>query len=257
MILIDTHAHLNMDVFDKDRRAVIQRAEDADVKTVIDIGTDLDTSRKALELSQKHDSVYAAVGIHPHDSVKMNSDDLTELEKLLTQPRVIALGEIGLDYHYSFSPPDAQKRILKHQLYCAKELQIPLIIHVREAFQDIFNILDSSGIPPWRGVFHCFGGNRQDAREVLKRGFHISFTGVITFKNFTRRDLVRGVPLDRLLLETDAPYMTPVPHRGKRNEPAFLNHTAETLAEIYELDIKTLADITTANALRLFHIRNN
>jgi TatD DNase family protein len=246
-----------MDVFDKDRSAVIQRAEDADVKTVIDIGTDLDTSRKALEISQKHDSVYAAVGIHPHDSVKMNSDDLTELKKLLTQPRVIALGEIGLDYHYSFSPHDTQKRILKHQLCCAKDLQIPLIIHVREAFQDIFNILDSSGSPPWQGVFHCFGGNRQDAREVLKRGFHISFTGVITFKNFTRRDVVRSVPLDRLLLETDAPYMTPVPHRGKRNEPAFLNHTAETLAEIYELDIKTLADITTANALRLFHIRNN
>jgi len=255
-MLIDTHAHLNMDVFNSDRKEVIQRADEAGVKAIIDIGTDLETSRKAVKIAEQHENVYAAVGCHPHDSVKIASEEIKEIKHLVSHTKVVALGEIGLDYHYDFSPPEVQKKIFMLQLSYAHEQQLPVIIHIREAFEEGLEIIDSAGEPPWRGVFHCFGGSSHDVEEVLKRGFHVSFTGVVSFKNFSKRDVVQTVPIDRLLLETDAPYMAPVPLRGKRNEPAFLTHTAESLADIYQMDRHTLAEMTTANAHRLFNMDN-
>jgi TatD DNase family protein len=251
-MFIDTHAHLNMDAFDEDLNEVIRNARKAGVEAIIDIGTDLPTSQKSIQISLTNDMVFASVGIHPHDAVKTEESDFVELEHLAGQSKVVAIGETGLDYHYDFSPPDDQKHVFKIQLLLARKLHLPLIIHNRQAFQDGLDILDDAGNSPWKGVFHCFGGSAEEAHKILERGFHISFTGVVTFKNFTKRDVVRTVPLEKILLETDAPYMTPVPHRGKRNEPKWLIHTAQVLAGIYEIDLNRLLEITTANARSLF-----
>ena len=255
-MLIDTHTHLNSQPFDDDREEVVQRAKEADVQVILDVGTDLETSRKAVEYSEKIDGLCAAVGIHPHDAAKAGKQDLTEIKKLLDYPKVVGLGEIGLDYHYHFSPAEIQQEIFSKQLCMAQEKDKPVIIHIREAMQDGLEILNRSGKPPWKGVFHCYGGTVEDIPSVLARGFFISFTGVVTFHNFKNVEKIRAVPLDRLLLETDAPYMTPVPHRGKRNEPCFLIHTAKILADLYDIDYEELARITTSNARMLFGLEN-
>lgn len=255
-MLVDTHAHLNLTVFSGDRKEVVQRAKKVGVGIILDVGTDLKTSQKAIQNSQEMDGVYAAAGIHPHDSAKVERQDIAEIRKLLDHPKVIGLGEIGLDYHYRFSPAEIQQEMFSIQLRLAQEKKMPVIIHMREAMQNGLKIIDRCGKAPWRGVFHCFGGTVEDVHNVVERGFFVSFTGVATFHNFKDVEKVRAVPLDRLLLETDAPYMTPVPHRGKRNEPAFLVHTANVLADIYGIDFENLAEITTANARMLFGLEN-
>ncbi len=255
-MLIDTHAHLNSQPFDGDREEVIQRAKEADVQVILDVGTDLETSRKAVGYSEKIDGLYAAVGIHPHDAAKAGKQDLNEITRLLDHPKVVGLGEIGLDYHYHFSPAEIQQEIFSKQLRLAQEKNKPVIIHIREAMQDGLVIIDHSGKSPWKGVFHCYGGTVEDIPLVLKKGFFISFTGVVTFHNFKNVEKIRAVPLDRLLLETDAPFMTPVPYRGKRNEPCFLIHTAKTLADLYGIDYEELTKITSSNARMLFGLEN-
>ncbi len=255
-MLIDTHAHLNLKSFDGDREEVVRRAKNAGVERIVDVGTDMETSRKVIQNSRQIDSVYAAVGIHPHDSVKAGEKDIAEIEKWLDDPKVVALGEIGLDYHYQYSPDEIQQEMFSMQLRLAQEKKMPVIVHMREAMQNGLKTIDRCGKAPWRGVFHCFGGTVEDVHNVVERGFFISFTGVVTFHNFKDIETVRAVPLDRLLLETDAPYMTPVPYRGRRNEPGFLVHTAKVLADIYEIDFEKLAEITTANARMLFGLEN-
>jgi len=250
-MIIDTHSHLNMALFDTDLEDVLRRAGESGVSAVIDVGTDIATSRKAA-VNASDPRVYAAAGIHPHEASKAAPSGLEELRSLLGQPRTVALGEIGLDYHYDFSPPDVQKRWFTLQLKLARELNRPVIVHVREAMDDALDLIDAVSRGPWQGVFHCFGGKADQAGMVLSRGFHISFTGVVTFRNFRGFDAVRSVPLHRMLLETDSPYMTPVPLRGARNEPAFLPHVAEKLAAILGVSIEELAGSTTENAVRLF-----
>ncbi|MBN1894025.1 TatD family hydrolase [bacterium] len=250
-MIIDTHSHLNMAMFDPDLAEVLTRAEENGVSAVIDVGTDIPTSRKAAA-NASDPRVYAACGIHPHETSKAAPSDLEELRDLLGRPRTVALGEIGLDYHYDFSPPDVQKRWFTLQLKLARELKVPVIVHVREAMDDALKLIDAVSGDLWQGVFHCYGGTAEQAGMVLSRGFHISFTGVVTFRNFRAFDAVRSVPLNCMLLETDCPYMTPVPLRGKRNEPAFLPHIVERLAGIIEVSPAELARLTTENAVRLF-----
>lgn len=252
MQYIDTHIHLNDDRFREDFDQVLERAKGADVGCMITPGTDLQSSRESMILAEKHAEIYAAVGVHPHEAAKTGINDLAEIERMVKHLKVVAIGEIGLDYYYDFSPQDVQRSLFKIQLKMAKRLNVPVIIHVRDAMQDTFKVIDAAGQPPWQGVFHCFGGTKADIPGVLDRGFHISFTGVVTFKNFEHADAVRSVPLDRLLLETDAPYMTPVPHRGKRNEPMFLVDTASWIANARNISLETLAQATTSNARSLF-----
>lgn len=252
MRLIDTHAHLNMPEFDADRGEVVSRASLSGVERILDIGTDVPSSRKALALTQIHPSIYAAAGIHPHEASKASVADLDEIEFLLHESKVLALGEIGLDYHYNYSPRDVQQALFRKQIEIGLRAGKPMIIHVREAMQDALRILKETGPPRLKGVFHCFGGSLEDVPAVLEMGFYISFTGVITFRNFSRKDIVSAVPLNRILLETDSPYMTPVPMRGKRNEPSMLVHTAKHLSEILQIPEEELVSQTTANAVTLF-----
>lgn len=249
---VDTHAHLDMDAFAGDLDDVLVRAAEAGVDKIITIGIDLASSRKAVALAECHPNVWASVGIHPHEAAKATEADFEALIGLLAHPRCVALGETGLDYHYDFSPRDVQRTVFKTQLRLAQALRKPLVIHVREAMAEALQIIDDCGPGPWRGVFHCFGGDENDVPHVVERGFHVGFTGVVSFKNFGKAEAVRRVPLSRLLVETDAPYMAPVPFRGKRCEPAHAAQTGEVLAGLLDVDAATLAERTTANAETLF-----
>jgi len=252
--MIDTHAHLWMKHFKDDLNDVIQNAEREGITRIIDVGTDLATSKKAIQNAQTYESVYAAAGIHPHDASQASEQDFQELGSLMDQPKVVALGEIGLDYYYEHSPKDVQKQVFGKQLQLAQKKNIPVIIHVRQAMEDAWEVLREVGWPEAGGVFHCFGGTEDHVPRIIENGFHISFTGVITFRNFTGQNIVRAVPQDRLLLETDAPYMSPFPYRGERNEPARLSDIVTTLGAIYEMNARVLSDITTTNAKQLFRL---
>jgi len=254
MQLVDTHAHINMNQFDGDRSHVVQRAAEANVQYILDIGTDLESSRRCLKNCETFESVYGVVGIHPHDAAKMDQGDLEEIEKMLSHPKVAGLGEMGLDYHYDFSPRDMQKDLFYRQLKTARKYGLPAVIHVREAMNDAIDVIDQAGDPPWSGVFHCFSGTEDDVKEVIDRGFFISFTGIVTFKNYKQTGRVKAVPVRKLLLETDSPYMTPEPNRGKRNEPVYLIETAKKLAELYQISTEELSSITTKNAVQLFRL---
>lgn len=256
MQLVDTHAHINLAQYDEDRPRVVRRAVEANVRYILDIGTDLESSRRCVKNCETFDSVYSVVGIHPHDAVKMGSGDLDEIEKMLSHPRVVGMGEMGLDYHYDFSPRDIQKDLFYRQLRTARKYELPVVVHVREAMIDALDVIDQAGSLPWSGVFHCFSGTRDDITAVLERGFHISFTGVVTFKNFGKAGSVKAVPVQKLLLETDAPYMAPEPNRGKRNEPAYLIETARKLADLFQISTEELSSITTATAIQLFRLEH-
>ncbi len=249
--LIDTHAHLNMEQFNEDLPEVIEKSADSHVKYIIDIATDLASSREVIRNCENYDMVFGAAGIHPHDSGKHNEQDLSELEDLLNHPKIVALGETGLDYYYDYSPRPVQKKFFSEQLTLAAERDIPVIIHIREAMEDGLDILQGLDTIP-RGVFHCYSGTEEDLSDILDLGFYVSFTGVVTFKNFSKHSVVAGVPLDRLLLETDAPFMTPVPHRGKRNDPSYVRYILEAIADIRNINEQDLAEATTANAEELF-----
>ncbi|MBN2356198.1 TatD family hydrolase [candidate division KSB1 bacterium] len=253
--LIDSHAHLDFDAFDADRDEVVYRANEADVRAIITIGIDLKSSRSAVQLSEKYSSVYATVGIHPHDVAEAGENDLAELEELLQHPKVVAIGEVGLDFYRNLSPPDLQRRYFRAFLNLSMRSGKPLIIHTREADEAILSILSEKGRSGWSGVFHCFSGDTAMAARALAMGFHISFTGVLTFKNSRAVDVMRSIPMDRLLLETDCPFMAPEPHRGKRNEPAFVHFIAQKMASVRGLSFAEVARATSDNAERLFQIR--
>jgi TatD DNase family protein len=254
-MLVDTHAHLDFQQFDADRSQVIERATEAEVKAIISIGIDLATSRKNLALAERYDQVYAAAGVHPHDVAAVQEDDLQELFELVQHPRVVAIGEVGLDYYRNLSPMELQRRYFRTFLDWSLETGKPLIIHTREAEEDVLRLLREKSRSGWRGVFHCFPGDMHLAEQVMELGFYISFTGVITFKNAKMAEVAREAPLDRIMVETDCPYMAPVPHRGKRNEPSYVQHVAQKLAELKNLPFASVAEATTANAQHLFGLK--
>jgi len=253
-MFIDTHTHLDFENYTDDREKVIQRALEKKVVALVTIGTNLETSRLALELAEKYTPVYAAVGIHPNDSASAGDEDLVQIEKLAAHPKVVAIGEVGLDYYRDHASPLRQQEVFTEQIAIAHKLKKPLIIHNREAHQDMLGIIREYNAGQVGGVFHSFSGDKSYLEKILLENFHISFTGNLTYKNSTSAELISNVPLDRLLLETDSPFLAPVPMRGKRNEPAFLLFTAAKIAELYPVELETLERVTTENAARLFKI---
>jgi len=254
-MFIDSHAHLEMREFDRDREDVILRAAAAGVDYIVTVGTTLRECRKALEIARRDPAVYAAVGIHPHDAKEIDHNTYDVLKTLAGDEAVVAYGEIGLDFFRNLTPPEIQRRRFAEQLEVAADLGLPVIIHDREAHDETLAAL--SGRPGGRGgVFHCFSGDREMADRCIEMGFYLSIPGTVTFpKADSLREVVRSVPLSRLLVETDAPYLAPVPHRGKRNEPAFVVRTAEKVAEIKGVPLAEVAAATTRNAMDVFGIR--
>lgn len=259
-MFVDSHAHIDGPEFDADREDVIQRAHAAGVSAILNVGTGDPHSgafERAIELGKSHESIYTAIGTHPHDA-RLYDDAAEERTRLLIKGgiRVVAWGEVGLDFHYDNSPRDVQIAVFKRQLHAARDLNLPVIIHTREAETETIDILksDYDGASR-RGVFHCFSGSEDLAKRALDIGFMISFSGIVTFKKAEElRNVARQVPLDRLLIETDCPYLTPVPHRGKRNEPSFVVEVARCLAGLHGLEIEELAHITTENFMRFFSL---
>ena len=252
-MLVDSHAHLDDPRFAEDREAMIQRARDAGIHQILTIGngTGPDDMGCGIPVAEAYDWIFTTVGVHPHDAAKVEERHFELMERLAAHPKVLAIGETGLDYHYDNSPRDIQRDVFRRQVELAVRLRLPVIVHTREADADTEAILRSAN--PSRGVLHCFTSGAGLAKTALELGFMISFSGIVTFPN--ARDLVaiaQTVPADRLLIETDCPYLAPVPHRGKRNEPAFVSETAQFLAQARGVGVDQLSEETSQNFIRLF-----
>ncbi|MBW2472066.1 MAG: TatD family hydrolase [Deltaproteobacteria bacterium] len=256
--VIDTHCHLDMISSTADLDKTVTQAAASGVTPIITVGIDLQSSQKAIQLAGQYDAVYATVGIHPHNVQSLDEGIYAELEKLCRAPKVVAYGEIGLDYVKQYAPKDVQLEHYERQLDLARNTGLPLVIHDREAHDDILHILMQKGPISAGGVMHCFSGNWQYAQKVLDLGFFISIPGVVTFnKAFDMQEVAQKVPLERLLLENDAPFLTPEPLRGKKNFPEYVLYTAQKIATLRGLSLEKLARITTENGLQLFNIRNH
>jgi TatD DNase family protein len=254
-MLMDTHAHIQTRQFDTDRDAVIQAAFDAGVERILVPGIEVETSRAAVEMASRYPGrIFAAVGVHPHDATDLTPDALAILRALATEPGVVAIGEIGLDYYRNLSPHETQREALRAQMNLARELDVPIILHNRESHEDLIALLKAHGAG-LRGVFHCFIGDQAMARDALDLGFYLSFAGPLTYpQNETLREVAAWSPEERILVETDSPYLTPPPQRGKRNEPRQVIRVAQLLAEVRTVSIERMAEITTENAARLFRL---
>lgn len=257
MRLIDTHAHLDSKQFNADREEVIHRAREEGIQ-IITMGTDLDSSEQAVQMAHKHE-IFAAVGIHPHEADRFVKDNqletkvLAQLEALLQEERVVAVGEIGLDYFKNYSPRESQLIVFREQLALARRLKRPVVIHDRDADEDLLEILRGSDTI---GVVHSFTGDVALARRILDFGFYLGVNGIVTFpKSNILREAVKAIPLERLLVETDSPYLAPVPQRGRRNEPLYVSHVAECVARLRKISLEKLAEVTTENAVTLFGLR--
>jgi len=259
-MFVDSHAHIDGSEFDGDRESVIQRARDAGVSAILNIGTGDPHSgalERAVELAEQHTNIYTAIGTHPHDAKLFDHQAEERIVKLIAgSSRVIAWGEIGLDFHYDNSPRDVQVKVFKRQLQLAREANLPVIIHTREAEAETIEILKSErthGVVP--GIMHCFSGSLRLAQQAAELGFYISFSGIVTFKKAEElRAIARQVPLDKLLIETDCPFLAPVPFRGKRNEPAYVVEVARCLAALHEKTIDEIGQITRSNFVKLFNL---
>ncbi|MDR6885130.1 TatD family hydrolase [Bacillus sp. 3255] len=255
-MLTDSHTHLNAEQFQVDQEEVIQRARDAGVTRMVNVGFNRETIPSSIELAEKYDFIYTTVGWHPVDAIDMMPGDLEWIESLCAHEKVVAIGEIGLDYHWDKSPRDVQQRVFREQIALARKLRMPIVIHNRDAHHDILTILKEEKASEVGGIMHCFSGSWETAKQCLDMNFHISFGGPVTFKNAKQpKEVLAQVPLDRLLIETDAPYLTPHPFRGKRNESAYVRLVAETAAEIRGLTLEEIAEITTNNAIRLLGLK--
>lgn len=255
MLLYDTHAHIAEEEYELDREEVLVRARGAGVAYINNVGYNLESSRRAIALAENNNMVYAAVGFHPHNAAEAEPGYLEELKLMAAHPKVVALGEIGLDYYRDLSPREVQRQVFREQLNLARELGLPVIIHDRDAHGELMDILRELGLGPAGGVMHCYSGSWEMAQECMNMGFYISFAGPVTYQNASRaKDVAVRVPIDRLLLETDAPYLTPSPHRGKRNEPAYIAFTAVEIAALRGIDVEELAKTCTENGRRLFGI---
>ena len=253
--LIDSHAHLDSGQYDNDRDEIINRAKMNSISHILTIGCDLASSEKNVAIAQQYEQIYAAVGVHPHDALEINAENLERLRFLLSQAKVVALGEIGLDYYRDRSPRDVQRNAFRAQIQLAKAVKKPIIVHDRDAHEDVMQILEEENAAEVGGVLHCFSGDLAMAQRCLDLGFYLSFPGPITYpKNEHTRTIVATIPIERLLVETDCPYLAPQKYRGKRNEPAYVRYTAEKIAEIKGLSIEDVARITSRNCYNLFTI---
>ena len=256
-MIVDTHCHLADAKFRDDVEAVIARASGAGVAQIISVGAigPIDNDRLTVAIAERHRNVFAVIGVHPHDARHCTPERIAQLRELAASKKVVAIGESGLDFHYMHSPPDAQEASLRAQLALAAELDLPIVIHCRDAERRIVEIARETGIPPRGSVIHCFTGDSNAAREFLALGLCISFSGIITFKNSASvREAASIVPDDRVMVETDAPYLAPEPYRGKRNEPAYVTRTLEMLAKLRRVDAAALGTQVIANAARLFRL---
>ncbi len=258
MELVDSHAHLDFPQFDADRAEVLDRARQAGVLLLLAIGSGPGPEKldAALPFAEQHDWIYSTVGIHPHEARLATDEHFEQLDRLARHARVIAWGEVGLDYHYDHSPRDVQQRVFRRQLEQARVAKLPIIIHCREAWPACLDILEqdwhSSGLG---GILHCFSGDLQEAKKGIEMGFLVSFAGNLTYpKAQGLRDVARALPMDRLLIETDAPFLAPQPHRGRRNEPAYVAEVARTLANVRDLAPDEVAAVTAANFRRFFRL---
>src|SRR3989338_5557162 len=253
--LIDTHAHLEMPQFDGDRDEVIKRTVESGISLIIDVGSDLSGSRTALELARRYDFIYASAGIHPHEVKGVTIETYKEIRELLSDPKVVAVGEIGLDYYKDYSPRDIQQREFINQIRIAKEFKKPVIVHSRDAREDTLKILKDEKVSEIGGIMHCFSGDEEMARRCMDMGFYISFAGPITYPNADKlRKVVKSIPTNRLLIETDCPYLAPQQMRGKRNEPAYVRHVAEKVAEVKGLTVEDIERVIRLNVHNLFGI---
>lgn len=255
MRLFDSHCHLNMRHFKEDWREVYERARKAGIYRMVIVGWDLPSSERAVKMAEEMDGAYAACGFHPHDAKLFREEDVLKLRGLLSHPRVVALGEMGLDYYYDNSPREVQRETFERQLALAKDVNKPVIIHVRDAHEDAFSIIKNIGLPEGKGVLHCYTGGTRYLEEGLSLGLYISFSGIVTFPNADDlREAARLVPQDRLLIETDSPYLTPKPYRGKRNEPSYLTYILEEIARVRKEEEERIAILTYENASMFFRI---
>lgn len=254
-MLFDTHAHLNATQFNEDVEQVIERARAEGVSHIVVVGFDRPTIERAMELAEQYSFIYAAVGWHPVDAIHMTDDDLMMIEQLAAHPKVVALGEMGLDYYWDQSPKEVQKEVFRKQIRLAKKVKLPIIIHNRDATADIVHILREEQAAEVGGVMHCFTGSVEVAHQCIDMNFYISLGGPVTFKNAKKpKEVAKEIPLDRLLIETDCPYLTPHPFRGKRNEPSYVKYVAEAIAELKGVSFDEVAQKTSDNAKRLFGI---
>jgi TatD DNase family protein len=256
-VLIDSHAHIQGKEYAGEAADVIARAREAGVGKIIAVGGagDMSSNTEAVALASAFPDIYATVGMHPHDAKDVGEDELRQLRELAASEKVVAVGETGLDYYYNHSPRDMQRRAFTQFIHMARETGLPIVVHERDAAQEAAELLREESDGDLRGVIHCFTGSYHAARVYLDLGFYLSFTGIITFKNAEPlRDVVRKIPLERMLVETDSPYLTPVPHRGKRNEPAYVRLVAETVAKLKEISLDEVATVTTRNVCELFKI---
>ncbi|MEJ8302982.1 TatD family hydrolase [Saccharibacillus sacchari] len=254
-MLFDTHTHMDAPEFEEDRDAAMARAVEAGVSRLVNIGFNRETIPTTLALAEKYDFVYAAIGWHPVDAIDMQEGDLEWIESLCSHEKVVAIGEIGLDYHWDKSPKDVQHRVLREQIALAKRVKLPIVIHNREAHEDTIRILKEENASEVGGIMHAFSGSWETAKICLDLGFHLSFGGPVTFKNAKQpKEVLEKTPMDRLLIETDAPYLTPHPYRGKRNETAYVRLVAEMAAQLKGISLEEIAEQTMKNANKLFGI---
>jgi len=252
-LLVDSHAHLEDEKYDKDREEVIEECK-KDLTFLINVGSNILTSKQSIKLAHNYDFIYASVGIHPHDAQK-EFDKVEEIERLALQEKVVAIGEIGLDYYYNDPPKEFQKEVFIKQIRLAKKLNLPIIIHDRDAHGDILDILKQEWTKDLRGVFHSYSGSVEMAFQAIEMNFYISLGGPVTFKNAKKpKEVVKAVPIEKLLIETDSPYLTPEPYRGKRNTPVHVKFVAEKIAELREMSYEEVCRITAENAIKLFDI---
>jgi len=264
-VLVDSHTHIDMHPFNKDRDRVLERARGAGVVAIVDVGCDLASSREAVRLAALYPEVFAAVGFHPHSAARMRDDDLERLSELARQPKVVAIGEIGLDFYRNLSPKEIQIEAFKKQLTLARGLKLPVIVHCRDAQEEVLGILagwadgivgvdGADGMTESIGVLHCFSGDSELSQRYIEMGFLLSIAGPVTYPSSGAFEIAHHIPLDRLLIETDCPYLAPQPYRGKRNEPANVTLVAEKISEVRGVPSDVVAEHTTANAARLFRL---
>lgn len=254
MKFIDSHSHLILEHFNNDRESVIEDAFSNDITHIIQSCDNLEEIKSNLILAKKYKDIYSSVGIHPHEAKTWTNTSKEQIISYTKEDKVIAIGETGLDYYYNLSPKETQLLVFREQVKIAKEVSLPLIIHTRDAFEETLNILKEEKAD--RGVFHCYTGNLEYAKKAIEIGFYISFSGIVTFKNALEiKEAAKGIPIEKMLIETDCPFLTPIPHRGKRNQPLFVKHVAEEIAKIREISVEEVGEVTSINTKRLFGIK--
>ncbi|MFH1612767.1 MAG: TatD family hydrolase [bacterium] len=250
--MFDTHTHLDDQSYDLDRKQVIEKIFAQGIKYFISVGCDLNSSKKAIDFTNENNNVFASCGIHPHNAKDVDIVTYQSLQELAQKNKVVAIGEIGLDYTKLYSPKPLQKKVFQEQLKIAKKLNLPVIIHSRDAYQDIIEILDEENY--YNAVIHCFSGDKQIYEYCLEKKMYVSFAGYITYKNFSAKEIIKNLNMNYLLVETDCPYLTPHPFRGKRNDPTYLKYIIETIATIKKMSFQEVEEITTLNAKKIFNI---